>query len=143
LRGRLEVDGSDRPCRARPADPLRVAEDRSAAGVHDRTGPNPPGPPWVRVTKVEHRHERSPTVAHGSEEPQVAGPSAQAAGITQTGDSDCGPEGHRASRWTLTCRRPECVDGRISRPAAGRRPRAGTVAQAAVTLASRSGHDAG
>jgi hypothetical protein len=49
---------------------------------------------WVRVTTVEHGHKRSPTVAHGSEEPQVAGPSAQATGITQTGDSDCGPEGH-------------------------------------------------
>jgi hypothetical protein len=52
------------------------------------------GPRWVRVTTVEHGHERSPTVAHGSEEPQVAGSSAQATGMTQTGDSDCGPEGH-------------------------------------------------
>jgi hypothetical protein len=43
------------------------------------------GPRWVRVTTVEHGHERSPTVAHGSEEPQVAGPSAQAAEMTQTG----------------------------------------------------------
>jgi hypothetical protein len=51
------------------------------------------GPRWVRVTTVEHGHERSPTVAHGLEEPQVAGPSAHAAGRTQTGDSDCGPEG--------------------------------------------------
>ena len=40
------------------------------------------GPCWVRVTTVEHGHGRSLTVAHGSEEPQVAGPSAQAAGIT-------------------------------------------------------------
>ena len=31
------------------------------------------GPRWVRVTTVEHGHGRSPTVAHGSEEPQVAG----------------------------------------------------------------------
>jgi hypothetical protein len=51
------------------------------------------GPCWVRVATVLHGHERSPTVAHGSEEPQVAGLSAQAAGITQTRDSDCGPEG--------------------------------------------------
>ena len=51
------------------------------------------GPRWVRVTRVEQGHGRSPTVAHGSEEPQVAGPLAHAAGITQTRDSDCGPEG--------------------------------------------------
>ena|SRR5215216_191655 len=31
----------DRPCRARPADRSLVAEDRSAEGVRDRTGPNP------------------------------------------------------------------------------------------------------
>jgi hypothetical protein len=34
--------GRDRPCRARPADRSLVAEDRSAAGVRDRTGPEPP-----------------------------------------------------------------------------------------------------
>jgi hypothetical protein len=55
------------------------------------------GPRWVRVTTVEQRHGRSLTVAHGSEEPQVAGPSAHAAGITQPRDSDCGPEGQRSS----------------------------------------------
>jgi hypothetical protein len=31
-----------RPCRARPADRSLVAEDRSAGGVRDRTGPEPP-----------------------------------------------------------------------------------------------------
>jgi hypothetical protein len=31
----------DRPCRARPADRSLVAEDRSAKGVRDRTGPKP------------------------------------------------------------------------------------------------------
>jgi hypothetical protein len=31
--------GQDRPCRARPADRSLVAEDRSAAGVRDPTGP--------------------------------------------------------------------------------------------------------
>src|SRR5215216_2194134 len=30
-----------RPCRARPADRSLVAEDRSAGGVRDRTGPDP------------------------------------------------------------------------------------------------------
>ena len=34
--------GCDRPCRARPADRSLVAEDRSAAGVRDRTGPGTP-----------------------------------------------------------------------------------------------------
>jgi hypothetical protein len=31
--------GQDRPCRARPADRSLVAEDRSAGGVRDPTGP--------------------------------------------------------------------------------------------------------
>jgi hypothetical protein len=51
------------------------------------------GPRWVRVATVAHGHERSPAVANGSEEPQVAGPLAQAAGMMQAGDSDCGPDG--------------------------------------------------
>jgi hypothetical protein len=34
--------GKDRPCRARPADRSLVAEDRSAEGVRDQTGPEPP-----------------------------------------------------------------------------------------------------
>jgi hypothetical protein len=96
------------------------------------------GPRWVRVTTVEHGHERSPTVAHGLEEPQVAGPSAQAAGRTQTRDSDCGPEGHRASRHTLTCRPPGSVGGRGSRPGGARRPRARAAAQGAVVPSHRS-----
>jgi hypothetical protein len=55
------------------------------------------GPRWVRAATVEHGHQRAPTVAHGSEEPQVTGPSAHAAGITQKGESDCGPEGRGSS----------------------------------------------
>jgi hypothetical protein len=39
--------GFDRPCHARPADRSLVAEDRSAEGVHDRTGPEPTGTRWV------------------------------------------------------------------------------------------------
>jgi hypothetical protein len=35
--------GLDRPCRARPADRSLVAEDQSAGGVHDQTGPIPRG----------------------------------------------------------------------------------------------------
>jgi hypothetical protein len=34
-------DRKDRPCRARPADRSLVAQDRSAAGVGDQTGPEP------------------------------------------------------------------------------------------------------
>jgi hypothetical protein len=44
-----------------------------------------PGPCWVRVTTVELGHGRAPTVAYGSEEPQVGDPSAQAAGINVDG----------------------------------------------------------
>jgi hypothetical protein len=45
--GRSQVAGCPtrrlhRPCRARPADRSLVAEDRSAAGVRDHTGPEPP-----------------------------------------------------------------------------------------------------
>jgi hypothetical protein len=36
--------GEDQPCCARPADRSLVAEDRSAAGVRDRTGPKAPMP---------------------------------------------------------------------------------------------------
>jgi hypothetical protein len=39
-RGRL-VEACIGPCRARPADRSLVAEDRSAGGVRDRTGPDP------------------------------------------------------------------------------------------------------
>jgi hypothetical protein len=46
---------------------------------------------WVRAATVERGHQRSPTVANGSEKPQVAGPPAQAAGMMQTGELDCGP----------------------------------------------------
>ena len=42
---------------------------------------------------VEHGRERSLAVSDGAEEPQVVGPLAQAAGMMQAGDSDCGPEG--------------------------------------------------
>jgi hypothetical protein len=39
-----------RPYRARPADRSVVAEDRSAGGVRDRTGPEPqPGPRWGHI----------------------------------------------------------------------------------------------
>ena len=50
------------------------------------------GPRWVRAATVAHGHQRSPTVTNGSEEPQVTGPPAQAAGMMPAGDSDCGPE---------------------------------------------------
>jgi hypothetical protein len=59
------------------------------------TSPAAFGPCWVRVATGEYGQQRSPTVTNGPENPQVAGPPAQAAGIMHTGDSDCGPEG----RW--------------------------------------------
>jgi len=51
------------------------------------------GPRWVRVATVKHGHRRSPTVAKGSEEPQVVERPAQAAGLMHSAESDCGPEG--------------------------------------------------
>src|SRR5215217_8935687 len=64
---------------------------RTSGGSYDSSAGL--GPHWVRVTAVLHGHQRARTVANGSEEPQVAGPSAQAAGMMRRGDSDCGPEG--------------------------------------------------
>ena len=45
-----------------------------------------PGPRWVRAATVAHGQQRSPTVANGSDEPQVIVPPAQAAGMMHAGD---------------------------------------------------------
>ena len=55
------------------------------------------GPRWVRVTTIAHGHHWSPTVANGSEKPEVVGPLAHATAMMQAGDSDCGPEGRERS----------------------------------------------
>jgi hypothetical protein len=55
------------------------------------------GPCWVRAATVAPGHQRSPAVAYGSEEPQVAGPLGHAAGMIRSRDSDCGPEGRGSS----------------------------------------------
>ena len=39
--GAFAQHNGHRPCRARPADRSLVAEDRSARGVRDQTGPEP------------------------------------------------------------------------------------------------------
>jgi hypothetical protein len=64
--------GLHRPCRARPAGRSLVAEDRSAGGVRDQTGPNPLSVlgPWAPGPQGR---ERSATVTTGNEEPQVTG----------------------------------------------------------------------
>jgi hypothetical protein len=54
----------DRPCRARPADRSLVAEDRSAGGVRDRTGPKDAAEPPSRlandaVVTEDEPHPRS------------------------------------------------------------------------------------
>ena len=74
--------------RTRPADRSWSLRTEAPEGVRDRTGlvsrsalgPCAPDPGARAVT-------------NGSEEPQVAGLPAQAAGILHVGDSDCGPEG--------------------------------------------------
>jgi hypothetical protein len=60
---------------------VETTENRES-GSQAVQAPLPLGPCWVRAATVRYGHGRSPTVAHGSEEPQVARPSAQAAGIT-------------------------------------------------------------
>jgi hypothetical protein len=108
LHGRTAPDRQESPARirnscvkaciglavpGRPIDRFLVAEDRSAGGVRDRTGPEPFGPRWVRGAPGPQGHEWSPTVTAGSEEPQIAQPPAQAARMTPASGSDCGPEG--------------------------------------------------
>jgi hypothetical protein len=63
--------GLDRPCRARPADRSLVAEDRSAEGVRDRTGPEPAGTRWVHAEPAGRGVQRAPPVSTGAKEPQV------------------------------------------------------------------------
>jgi hypothetical protein len=89
--------GLYRPCRARPADRFLAAEDRSAAGIRNQTGPDL-GPCWVRDAPAPQGHERSPTVTNGKEEPQVGWSPAQPARTMPGSGSDCGPEGHIESR---------------------------------------------
>jgi hypothetical protein len=75
-----------------------LAQDRRRRGPGSRRRPRTRrdrslGPRWVRAATVHYGHRRSPAVANGSEESQVVGPAAQAAGRMQAGDSDCGSEG--------------------------------------------------
>src|SRR5918996_157464 len=74
-----------------------------AGGPEEYELASQPGLSLVRAgsaTTVKHRHRRSPTVAKGPEEPQVASLPAQAVGMMQAGDSDCGPKviEHRGGR---------------------------------------------
>jgi hypothetical protein len=39
--GHLGFTAGNRPCRARPANPVLIAEGRSAPGVREQTGPEP------------------------------------------------------------------------------------------------------
>jgi hypothetical protein len=102
--GEGEQGGSPRrhrPCRARPADRTLVAEDRSAGGVRDRTGPEPAA---LRVALV-----RAGSVRH--REPLVLG-------------------GHERSRPLEENRRSAHLHGQVlgkrSRPRAGSSPSSGT-----------------
>ena len=71
----------DRPCRDRPADRSLVAEDRSAGGVRDRTGPDPAVDlALVRAGSARHReatvpagHERSRPVRRKCRSPHLPG----------------------------------------------------------------------
>jgi hypothetical protein len=63
------------------------------AGSRPRNEGQELGPRWVRAATVEHGHQRSPAVANGAGEPQVADRPAYAAGMMQAGESDCGSEG--------------------------------------------------
>jgi hypothetical protein len=60
-------------CRSRPVDRSLVAEDRSAAGILDRTGPEPPhvGPCWVRSRRANHGQQRAGAVTRRLLKPQI------------------------------------------------------------------------
>jgi hypothetical protein len=78
--------GYDRSCRARPADRSLVAEDRSAGGVRDQTGPGTLSPRWVRSRGVNRGQQRAGVVTERSSESQVAGPMASRPRAGETGD---------------------------------------------------------
>jgi hypothetical protein len=66
---------------SRPASPLPcrlirflVAEDRSAEGVHDQTGPESHGPCWVRMTPGTPGSQRARAVTTGRMNLQVDAP---------------------------------------------------------------------
>jgi hypothetical protein len=88
--------GLHRPCRTRPADRSLVAEDRSAGGVRDRTGPAPRSAlgPWRTGTTGARAVSNGPKGQRGT-----AGyrPSNLGSGLMHAGDSDCGPEGRGSS----------------------------------------------
>jgi hypothetical protein len=58
----------DRPCRARPADRSLIAEDRSAGGVRDRTGPKDAAAPPSRLANdgVVTQDEPHPAIELGA-----------------------------------------------------------------------------
>jgi hypothetical protein len=84
----------DRPCRARPADPVPGRGGPERRCVRDRTDRRTLGPCWVRAAPGPQGLGRSPAVTKGQHESQVDGYPAQAAGMRRAGRSDCGPEGH-------------------------------------------------
>jgi hypothetical protein len=62
---RLDGFLQHRPCRASPAHRPLVAEDRSAGGVHDRTGPKPRALLSLAHETVRNWHEQRGTAIRG------------------------------------------------------------------------------
>jgi hypothetical protein len=64
----LSLGGLYRPCRARPADRSLVAEDRSAEGVRDQTGPKGAAAPRSRLANdaVVAEDEPRPAIKLGA-----------------------------------------------------------------------------
>jgi hypothetical protein len=82
-----------RPCSPRPDAPSRQLPAARRIGTRSGASSADLGPHWVLVRTDAHGRGRSPAVAEGSEESQVAAGPAQAAGRMRAGDSDCGPKG--------------------------------------------------
>jgi hypothetical protein len=70
---RCSRSGIGLACPAGRSVPSRGGPQHQKASATGRD--QAPGPCWVRVTTVELGHGRAPTVAYGSEEPQVGDPS--------------------------------------------------------------------
>ena len=99
----LHGRGLHRPCRARPADRSLVAEDRSAGGVRDRTGPDPRSvlSPWrtgtIGARAVTNGHQ-------GSRRTAGRPGSSSSSSRDAANESDCGPEGRFKSASPPSCR---------------------------------------
>jgi hypothetical protein len=99
--------GYDRSCRARPADRSLVAEDRSAGGVRDRTGPEPAGTRWVHAEPAGRGLQRARAVTTEAKEPQLRPPAQPRPGNASRGGPEFeSPHLHSSASYQCCADRP-------------------------------------